>query len=88
MASLRECFHQSLGEGSRFLPRPALDSGLTVIKHTDPTTPDYDLESVTNSSAYGFTSADQLHTLLMVVANLQKRVNQLEALAQEFGMVR
>lgn len=57
-----------------------LTTTLTTITHDAPGTPDYALSGdLTNTSAYGFTTEDQLRTVLSVVANLQARVDELEA---------
>lgn len=58
----------------------ALDTAaLTTITFTAPGTPDYAIQDVTNSSAYGFAAAEEARTFISVVNNLQKRVLELEA---------
>lgn len=54
-------------------------AALTTITHTSPGTPDYALQNVTNSTPYGFVTADEANTTLSVIRNLQIRVADLEA---------
>lgn len=54
-------------------------AALTTITHTSPGTPDYALQNATNSSPYGFVTADEMNTTLSVIKNLQQRVLDLEA---------
>lgn len=56
----------------------ALTAQLTTITHTAPSTPDYAIQALTNSSPYGFATADEGNSVLKVVANLQARVAELE----------
>lgn len=57
-------------------------AALTTITPADAVgTPDYAIQAVINSSAYGFASAQELISFLYVVQNLQIRVAQLEARA-------
>lgn len=70
------------------IPGFSLTTALTTITHDEPTTADYNYtSSVTNSSAYGLSSADEFKSLLKVVKNLQTRVNELEARLQSFGLL-
>lgn len=57
----------------------ALTTQLTTVTHTAPGTPDYAIDAPINTSAFGFTSADEFNTVLSVIANLQARVAELEA---------
>ena len=53
---------------------------LTTITPADAAgTPDYAIAAVINSSAYGFSNAAELITVLYVIQNLQRRVLDLEA---------
>ena len=52
---------------------------LTTITHTAPGTPDYAVQDLINTSAYGFVTKDEGNTVLSVVKNLQQRVADLEA---------
>lgn len=50
----------------------------TTITHTAPGTADYAIQNLTNSSPFGFVTADEGNTLLQVVKNLQTRVQEIE----------
>jgi hypothetical protein len=65
----------------------ALTTGLTTITYTEPSTPDYAIADLTQTSPYGFVSADEGQTLLKVVSNLQTKVAELEARLEELGLV-
>lgn len=66
----------------------ALTAQLTAITIADAAgTPDYAIQAVINSSAYGFASAAELITFLYVVQNLQVRCAQLEARLEELGAI-
>lgn len=54
-------------------------AALTTITHTAPGTPDYAVQDLINSSAYGFVTKDEGNTVLSVIKNLQQRVTDLEA---------
>lgn len=65
----------------------ALTAQLTTITHTAPGTPDYAIQNVTNSSPYGFVTADEANTVLSVVKNLQERLAEVEARLEEKGLI-
>ena len=65
----------------------ALTTQLTTITSTAPTTPDYAVQNLTNSSPYGFVSRDEGNTVLSVIKNLQDRVGQLEARLKAYGLL-
>lgn len=65
----------------------ALTAQLTSITHTAPGTPDYAIQDLTNSSAYGFASKDEGNTVLSVIANLQARLAQVEARLEGVGLI-
>lgn len=65
----------------------ALTAQLTTITHTAPGTPDYAIQNVTNSSPFGFVTADEANSVLSVIANLQTRVAELETKLQALGLV-
>lgn len=66
----------------------ALTAQLTTITPADAAgTPDYAIQAVINSSAYGFASAAELITFIYVVRNLQVRLAELEARLEEAGIV-
>lgn len=60
----------------------ALTATVTSLTHTAPSTPDYAIADLTQDSPtapFGFTTKDEGNTVLKVIANLQARVNELEA---------
>lgn len=66
----------------------ALTAQLTSISIADAAgTPDYALQAVINTNAYGFASAQEAISFLYVVQNLQVRVAQLEARLEECGLI-
>jgi hypothetical protein len=65
----------------------ALTTALTSITATAPGTPDYAIANLTSTTPFGFASADEGQTVLTVIANLQARVNQLEARLQTYGLL-
>ena len=65
----------------------ALTAGLTTITHTAAGTPDYAIQNLTNSSPYGFVTADEGNTVLAVIANLQTKVAEIEARLEAIGLI-
>lgn len=66
----------------------ALTAQLTTITIADAAgTPDYALQAVINSNAWGFASQQEAISFLYVVRNLQVRVAELEARLEEKGLV-
>lgn len=61
-------------------------SALTDITFTAPGTPDYALQDVTDTSPFGFADAEEARTFISVVANLQTRVAELEAILAAYGL--
>lgn len=84
---------QSGGKASAYGATPvaqgaALTAALTTIVPADAEgTPDYAIAGVTNSTAYGFASAQEAITCLYVIANLQTRLAEVEARLEAFGIV-
>lgn len=64
----------------------AMTATLTTVTHTAPGTPDYAIQNLTQSSPFGFVTADEGNTVLSVVANLQARVSELEAIVENCGL--
>lgn len=56
----------------------ALTTQLTTITHTAPGTPDYAVQALT-AGGYGFVTADEGHSVLAAIVNLQARCAELEA---------
>lgn len=66
----------------------ALTTALTTITPADAEgTPDYAIAAITNSTAYGFASAQEAITVLYVIKNLQTRVAELESRLQTAGIL-
>jgi len=72
---------------SRAAPGSAMTAQLTSITHTAPGTPDYAIQDLINSNAYGFVTKDEGNTVLSVVLNLQARMAQVEAALEAAGVV-
>lgn len=64
----------------------ALTATLTTLTHTAPVTPDYAIAALTDTGGFGFATADEGHTVLSVIANLQARVNELETILSNLGI--
>lgn len=65
----------------------ALTAQDTAITHTAPGTPDYAIQALTQTSPFGFVTADEGHTVLKVIANLQARLAEVEARLEAVGLV-
>jgi len=65
----------------------ALTTQLTTITHTAPGTPDYAIQNFTQTTPFGFVTADEANTVLSVIANLQTRVSELETKLQALGLL-
>jgi len=61
----------------------ALTAQLTTLTIADAVgTPDYAIAAVTNSTAYGFSAAAEVITLLYVIKNLQVRLAEVEVILE------
>lgn len=66
----------------------ALTAQLTSITIADAAgTPDYAIQAVINTNAYGFASAQEAISFLYVVQNLQVRLAQVEARLEAAGLI-
>jgi len=66
----------------------ALTAQDTTITFTAPGIPDYDIQPLTSTgSPFGFVTSDEAQTVLMVIANLQTRVSELETKLQSLGII-
>ena len=65
----------------------ALTTALTTASSSAPVTPDYSIGGGTNSSAWGFSTQDELLSIMKVIANLQARVNELETKLKNYGLL-
>jgi hypothetical protein len=64
----------------------ALTTALTTLTYTAPSTPDYALQDLTDTSGFGFASKDEGNTVLKVIVNLQTRVAELETKLKAAGL--
>lgn len=64
----------------------ACTASLTVVTCSAPSTPDYAIADLTQTTPYGFASKDEGQTVLKVIANLQTRQNEIEAKLQALGL--
>lgn len=62
----------------------AMTAALTTITHTAPGTPDYAIQDLA-TSGYGFATKDEGNSVLKVVANLQVKVAEMEAILEGIG---
>lgn len=65
----------------------ALTAGLTHITAKLPVSYDYVIADLTQTTPFGFASANEGQTVLTVIANLQTRVDQLEDRLQAYGLL-
>jgi len=65
---------------------PAATAALTTLTHTAPSTPDYAIQDLVNAGPFGFVTKDEGNSVLKVVANLQARVTELEAIVKNAGL--
>jgi hypothetical protein len=57
----------------------ALTEQLTTITHTEPETPDYAIQDLTDNGGFGFATLGEGLSVLKVIANLQTRCAEIEA---------
>jgi hypothetical protein len=65
----------------------ALTTQLTSITSTAPGTPDYAIQDLTQTTPFGFVTKDEGNTVLVVIANLQARLAQVEARLETVGLI-
>ena len=81
-------YADQLLDGARFVPEVAANTAaLTTITSTAPGTPDFAIQDLVNSSAFGFVTKDEGNTVLAVIANLQTRVAELESKLATYGIL-
>jgi hypothetical protein len=80
--------HNAAGTETDLTPTPSseITDELTTITASAPSTPDYAIADLINPG-YGFVSSDEGQTVLSVIANLQARVNELEAVCVAAGIL-
>jgi hypothetical protein len=65
----------------------ALTAQLTTITHTEPGTPDYAIQDLTNTSPFGFVTQDEGNSVLKVLKICQVRLAEIEARLEALGLV-
>ena len=65
----------------------ALTTQLTASTSTAPSTADFAIQDLTQSTPFGFVTKNEGNTVLAVIANLQTRVAQLELRFQAYGLL-
>jgi len=65
----------------------ALTTQLTSITSTAPSTADYAIQDLTQSTPFGFVTKDEGNTVLSVIANLQARLAQVESRLETVGLI-
>lgn len=85
--ALNDADYASALADSLFAQSAAMTAQLTTVTFTDPSTPDYAIADLTQTSPFGFVSADEGQTVLSVIANLQTRLAEVEAALEAAGIV-
>lgn len=81
-------FRTEDGTIHKFGPAATLsEAALTLLTHTAPGTPDYAIQDLTQTTPFGFVTADEGNSVLKVVLNLQNRMAVLEAALTTAGIV-
>ena len=70
-----------------FTQSAALTAQLTTITHTAPGADDFAVQDFTQTTPFGFVTANEANTVLKVVANLQARLAEVEAALETAGIV-
>jgi len=65
----------------------ALTTQLTSITSTAPSTADYAIQDLTQTTPFGFATKDEGNTVLSVIANLQARLAQVESRLETVGLI-
>jgi hypothetical protein len=65
----------------------ALTAGLTHLTAKLPVAYDYVIADLTQTTPFGFVSANEGQTVLTVIANLQTRVTELESRLRTYGLL-
>lgn len=68
------------------MPSAALSTQDTSITHTAPSTPDFAIQDLTQTTPFGFVTQDEGNTVLQVILNLQVRLLEVEAILEEHGI--
>jgi len=65
----------------------ALTTQLTSITSTAPSTADYAIQDLTQTTPFGFATKDEGNSVLSVIANLQARLAQVESRLETVGLI-
>jgi hypothetical protein len=65
----------------------ALTTQLTSITSIAPSTPDYAIQDLTQTTPFGFVTKDEGNSVLSVIANLQARLAQVESRLETVGLI-
>lgn len=65
----------------------ALTAQDTTLTSAAPGSPDFAIQTLTQTSPFGFVTSDEAQTVLQVIANLQTRVQELEDRLEELGLI-
>lgn len=65
----------------------ALTVQSTTITHTAPGTNDFAIQALTQTTPFGFVTSDEGNTVLLVIANLQTRVAEIQTKLQALGFL-
>ena len=65
----------------------ALTTQLTTITSTAPSTADFAIQDLTQSTPFGFVTKDEGNSVLAVIANLQARLAQVESRLETVGLI-
>ena len=65
----------------------ALTTQLTSITSTAPSTADYAIQDLAQTTPFGFATKDEGNTVLSVIANLQARLAQVESRLETVGLI-
>ncbi|OHB99066.1 MAG: hypothetical protein A2Z57_04010 [Planctomycetes bacterium RIFCSPHIGHO2_12_39_6] len=84
-------FRTETGDVVKLFKGAALTTTLTSVSSDAPVTPDYAIQALVQgplgTGPYGFVTSDEAQTVISVIANLQARVNDLEARLQGNGLI-
>jgi hypothetical protein len=75
------------GPGKLITRGSALTAQLTTITHTAPGSDDFAIQNLTQTTPFGFVTADEGNTVLKVIANLQARLAEVESRLETLGII-
>lgn len=66
---------------------PALTAAIGSLASAAPGTPDYTIQTLTQTTPYGFVTSDEAQSTLSVITNIQTRINELETALKAVGLL-